>query len=144
MVNTITVKAHQAGRIMVFGGDQYRPLLHVRDAARAIVDNLETAATGIFNLASQNIRIVDLAGLLRNHFPDLVVEQTERRFEDTRNYRVSSERAGRVLGVKPERSIDDGIEEIKSLVASHRLKDVDNPRYTNQKFLSLYNTHIGD
>jgi hypothetical protein len=29
-------------------------------------------------------------------------------------------------------------------VASHRLKDIDNPRYTNQKFLSLYNTHIGD
>ncbi len=144
VVNTITVKACQTGRIMVFGGGQYRPLLHVRDAARAIVDNLETASTGIFNLASGNIRIVDLAGLLRNHFPDLVVEQTERRFEDTRNYRVSSERAGRVLGVKPERSIDDGIEEIKALVDSHRLKDVDNPRYTNQKFLSLYNTHIGD
>ncbi len=100
---------------MVFGGDQFRPLLHVRDAARAIVDNLETATTGIFNLASQNVRIVDLACHVRNHFPDLVVEQTELQFQDARNYRVSSERAGRILGFKPEHSIDDGIEEVKEL-----------------------------
>jgi nucleoside-diphosphate-sugar epimerase len=144
VVNTITVKAYQTGRIAIYGGDQFRPLLHVKDAARAIVDNLDTAHTGIFNLAKQNVQIINLAYQVRNHFPELVIEHSERKFEDTRNYRVNTEKAARALGFKPAYSIDDGIEEIRSLLESHRLKDVDNPRYTNQKFLSLYNTHIGD
>lgn len=144
VVNTVTVRAYQTGKITVYGGDQYRPLLHVKDAARAIVDHLESSKTGVYNLARENVRIIDLAAKLKNHFPALTIEQTNRTFEDTRNYRVSTEKADRELGFRPIYSIDDGIEEIRSLLESHRLKDINNPRYTNQKFLSLYNTHIGD
>lgn len=144
VVNVLTVRAHRFGTIKVFGGDQFRPLLHVRDAARAIVDNLETEHTGIYNLHRQNVRIIDLAYQVRNHFPDIEIEQSEMPFQDTRNYRVSSERAQTVLGFKPTSSIDDGIEEIKVLLDTGRLRDVDNPRYTNQGFLSLYNTHLRD
>ncbi len=79
---------------------------------------------------------------MNQHFPNLVIEQTERNFEDTRNYRVSSDKARTVLGFNPQYSIDEGIEEVKSLLDSGRLRDVDNPRYTNQKFLSMFNTHI--
>lgn len=142
VVNTLTVRAHRHGKITVYGGEQFRPLLHVRDAAREIVDNLGTKHTGVFNLNKQNVRIIDLAYQVRNHFPDLVVEQTEMKFQDARNYRVGSDRASSNLGFKPTCSIDDGIEEIKALLDSGRLKDVDNPRYTNQTFLSIYNTHL--
>ena len=142
VVNILTVRAHKFGKITIYGGDQFRPLLHVRDAAQTIADNLATERTGVFNLHKQNVRIIDLAYQVRNHFPGLVIKQTERKFEDTRNYRVSSDKAKTVLGFEPVYSIDKGIEEIKSLVESRRLKDVDNPRYTNQTFLSMYNTHI--
>jgi nucleoside-diphosphate-sugar epimerase len=142
VVNTLTVRAHRFGMVKVYGGEQFRPLLHVRDAARAIVDNLETSHTGVYNLHRQNVRIIDLAYQVRNHFPDLLIEQTEMKFEDTRNYRVSSEAAQRVLGFKATTSIDDGIEEIMALLSTGRLKDVDNPRYTNQGFLTMYNTHL--
>lgn len=142
VVNVLTVRAHQVGKITVFGGDQFRPLLHVRDAARAVVENLDTPHTGIYNLKRQNVRIIDVAYQIRNHFPDLKIEVTEQQFQDTRNYRVSSKKAEDLLGFRAKCSIDDGIEEIKELVVSHRLKDVENPRYTNQKFLSLYNTHL--
>lgn len=142
VVNILTVRAHRTGEIKVFGGDQFRPLLHVRDAARAIVDNLETRHTGIFNLHRQNVRIIDLAYQVRNHFPDMRIEQTEMPFQDTRNYRVSSDKAQDVLGFRAMSSIDDGIEDIKGLLETGRLKDVDNPRYTNQGFLSVYNTHL--
>jgi len=40
VVNTLTVRAHRYGKISVFGGDQFRPLLHVVDAAYAAVENL--------------------------------------------------------------------------------------------------------
>lgn len=142
VVNTMTVRAHHLGKITAYGGDQFRPLLHVRDAAQAIVDNLSTEHTGLFNLHKQNVCITDLAYQIRNHFPGLVIQQTERKFKDTRNYRVSSAKAEAMLGFKPIFSIDQGIEEIKLLVESQRIKDVDNPRYTNQKYLSVHNTHM--
>ena len=142
VVNTMVVRAYEQGGIHVYGGDQFRPLLHVRDAAQAAVDNIESDVSGIFNLTKQNVRIVDLAYQVRNHFPDINIELTERKFEDTRNYRVSSDKAERELTFKPAFSIDDGIEEIKELLTSGRLLDADNPRYTNQKALTVFNSHV--
>ncbi len=144
VVNTLTVRAHRYGKISVFGGDQFRPLLHVIDAAQAAVDNLQTSHVGIFNLQRQNVRIIDLAYQIRNHFPDLVITQTPMNFQDARNYRVSSEKAQKVFGFCAAHSIDEGIEELKSLLNTRRLSDVDNPRYTNQVFLSMFNTHKRD
>jgi nucleoside-diphosphate-sugar epimerase len=135
VVNYLTVKAHTTGNIHVFGGDQFRPLLHVKDVARAIEMVLETDHTGVFNLARQNVRIIDLSYQIRNHFPDLVIERTDRPFQDTRNYRASSEKAKQAFGFNSIHSIDDGIEEIKYLVGTHRIKDLDHARYSNQRFL---------
>lgn len=141
VVNTLTVRAFRAGQIKVFGGDQFRPLLHVRDAARMAVEHVATQHRGIFNLQKQNVRIIDLAYQVRNHFPDLVIDTTPMLFQDSRNYRVSSRKAEETLGFKALGSIDEGIEEVKNLLTSHRLRDVDNPRYTNQTFLTMFNTH---
>ena len=135
VVNMLTVKAHAAGKITVFGGEQFRPLLHVKDVARAVLMNLETEHTGIFNLNRQNVRIIDLAYQIRNHFPDCKIEVTDMPFQDTRNYRVSSKKAEESFGFRAIYSIDDGIEELKHLVQTRRIKDFDNDRYSNQKYL---------
>jgi hypothetical protein len=63
------------------------------------------------------------------------------KFQDARNYRVSSDKAREIFGFCPTHSIDEGMEELKTLLDSRRLSDVDNPRYTNQAFLSMFNTH---
>lgn len=141
VVNTLTVRASQHGKITVFGGDQFRPLLHVRDAARAVVDGLASSHVGTYNLIRQNVRIVDLAYQIRNHFPDLKIESTPMKFQDARNYRVNGRKAAGDLSFKPEVSIDEGIGEIKELLDSQRLRDIDNPRYTNQIYLKMFNTH---
>jgi len=135
VVNILTVRAALEGKLTIFGGDQFRPLLHVKDVARAIVDYVGTEHTGIYNLHRQNVRILDLAYQVRNHFPDTVVERTDVQFEDTRNYRVSSDKIRFEFGWKPMFSIDDGIIEIKELIETQRLKDMSNPRYANQTFL---------
>jgi nucleoside-diphosphate-sugar epimerase len=142
VVNTLTVRAYVYNKVNVYGGDQFRPLLHVRDAAQAVVNALTVSNTGVYNLHRQNVRIIDLAYQVRNHFPDLEIETVEMKFQDARNYRVSSNKADTELEFKAVCSIDDGIEEIKELLMSQRLRDVDNPRYTNQSFLSLFNTHL--
>lgn len=142
VVNTLVVRAAMDGVIRVFGGDQFRPLLHVRDAARTIIANLETPHAGVFNLNKQNVRIIDLAYQVRNHFPDIEIERTEMKFQDARNYRVNSEKAAQAFGFHPVESIDGGIEEVKELVVNGRIKDVNNPRYTNQHFLERFRTHV--
>lgn len=142
IVNLLTVRAHQFGKLTVYGGEQFRPLLHVKDTAKCIIDNLTTDKIGIFNVHKENMKILDLAKQVREHFPDITISQQSVPFEDMRNYRVSSDRAKEQLGFAPSYSVDDGIKEIKSLLVSQRIKDVDNPRYTNKRFLAEYHSHI--
>lgn len=135
VVNTLVVKAHSTGRITVYGGNQFRPLLHVRDAAQAVVDNLDTQHRGVFNLHQQNVRILDLAEDVRRHFPAVELETTEMKFQDARNYRVNSRKAVETFGFHPTRTVDDGIGELKRLLEEGRIKNIANARYSNHHFL---------
>ena len=135
VVNILTVRAYVEGQIGVFGGDQFRPLLHVKDVARAVHMNLESEHKGVYNLARQNVRISDLAYQVRMHFPDLSIETSDMPFQDTRNYRVSAKKAEEIFGFRSIHSIDEGIEELKYLVETKRIKDLKSPRYSNQAYL---------
>jgi nucleoside-diphosphate-sugar epimerase len=136
VVNTLTQRAHRDGKITVFGGQQYRPLLHVRDAAHAAVDGLAQKQTGVYNLSRSNWSIADLAGLVASEFYELVVERTPQRFEDNRNYQVWTEKACRELGFDTAYSVSDGIREIKTLLDEGRLTLPDHPRYWNDRHLA--------
>jgi nucleoside-diphosphate-sugar epimerase len=136
VVNYMTLKAHRDKTISVYGGEQYRPLLHVKDVARTIVENIQSRNTGIFNLCKQNVKIANLACQVQNHFPNLQIERTELSFEDSRNYMVSNRKAVEGLGFNPIHSIDEGIEDIKYLLDNYRLRSLDNLRYSNGEFLS--------
>ncbi|NLF24118.1 MAG: SDR family oxidoreductase, partial [Deltaproteobacteria bacterium] len=135
VVNFLTMLAATDGELSVFGGEQFRPLLHVRDIAEVISDNLSSTHTGVFNVHRQNTRIKDVAAQIRNHFPDAKVELTEMKFQDSRNYRVSSKKLITATGWKSRWSIDDGIDQVKRLFEEGRLHDVKNPRYSNQNYL---------
>ena len=56
-------------------------------------------------------------------------------FQDTRNYRVTCEKAHKVFGFKSIHSIDEGIDELKFLVETGRIKDLNSKRYSNQAYL---------
>lgn len=142
VVNIMTARAHRQGHVSVFGGDQFRPLLHVSDVAQAVVDNVGGRQVGVYNLHRQNVRMIDLAYQIRNHFPDLRIERQDVALRDARDYRVSSDRAHTELGFKAECSIDQGIGELKDLLDDQRIRDLESPRYTNQAFLSTFTTHL--
>lgn len=134
VVNTLTARAISEGKLTVFGGEQYRPLLHVKDAARAIVDNLESEYTGIYNLHHENWKISDLAELVST-FTSAKIEHVMTSFEDSRNYKVNSDKA-RAIGFNPRYMVDDGVTELKALFEEGRIKDLNNVRYNNQGFLN--------
>ena len=142
VLNTLTLRAHQHGKITIFGGQQYRPLLHVRDAAHAAVDTITQTATGVYNLSRSNWSIADLAGLVATEFPGLAVERTPQKFEDNRNYQVSIDKAQNELYFAPGTPISDGICEVKELLESGRLRNLSSPRYWNDQALATYRTHL--
>jgi len=136
VVNTLTARALLYGRISVFGGEQYRPLLHVSDVAEAIVCNLDTPHTGLFNLLVTNMRISDLAEEIRAHVPAVEIRRTDAKFQDNRNYRVSGDKLFQVAGYRPTRTVGQGIEEMKALLMDRRIRNINSHRYSNATFVS--------
>ena len=141
VLNVLTIRAVLEGRMSVFGGDQYRPLLHVRDIATAVVPQLGTTATGCFNLHAENMTIIDLARRIQEHVSGVELEVTESTFQDSRNYRVSSERARTQLGFEPAWTVEQGILEVRDAVAGGRIPDVNLPRFSNVAALQIWVPH---
>lgn len=137
VANVLVARAFYEQRLKVFGGEQYRPLLHVKDAAQAIADNLSTEHRGIYNLSAKNIKILDLAKEVNNVIP-CSIELVETSFEDSRNYRVSAAKAG-LIGFNPTYRVYDGLNEVRMLLESGRIKDFNNPRYSNEGYTRLIN-----
>lgn len=137
VVNTMTARAVSEGSLKVFGGEQYRPLLHVRDVAETIADNIRTEHTGVYNLHKENVKMIDLAKQVTELVPSSI-ELENKPFEDNRNYRVSSELA-RSIGFQPSLTAEDSIKELSALLQQGRIKDLNNPRYSNQKYMELFN-----
>ena len=76
VLNVLTIRAVLTGRMSVFGGTQYRPLLHVRDVATAMVPNVDSPHQGIYNLHAENLTILDLAQRIRGQVTDATVQVT--------------------------------------------------------------------
>ena len=138
VVNILTTKALQDKKMSVFGGDQWRPLLHVKDVANAIEKTIQTDVKGIFNLHHKNYKIIELAEKIKEKIPDVVIETTPLPFQDTRNYQVSSEKLKDATGFEALIEIDQGINEVYDLISSNRIKDINDPRYSNQSFLQTF------
>ncbi len=138
VANLLTARACLGGEISIFGGEQYRPLLHVRDAAQALVDALEVPTTKkaqIYNICSVNIKMIELAKEIKKLFPKTKINITPMPFEDTRNYKVSNEKLVKEFNFKTNHGLKEGVQEIAHLLLSNRIKDFNNPRYSNQNFL---------
>jgi nucleoside-diphosphate-sugar epimerase len=137
VLNTLTIRAVLEQRMSVFGGNQYRPLLHVRDVATAAVPQIDGNNSGVYNLHTENITIIQLAERIQSILPETVIEKSEVSFQDARNYQVNSDKAKNVLGFTPMWTIDDGISEIANVISSKRIKDVANPRFNNSESLKF-------
>ena len=138
VVNILVTKALTEGKLTVFGGEQWRPLLHVNDVANAIDHTLEDRVTGIFNLHYKNFKIIDIANEIIHKVPSAIIETTPMKFQDARNYQVSSEKLFNSTGFKAEVDLKSGIQEVFDLISNNRIKDVNHIRYSNQNYLKKY------
>ena len=127
-VNEFTRDIWNDRRLVVYGEQFWRPYIHVRDAARAVVTALEApvddVAGEVFNAGStdQNYRKLDIVELLQERVPDAEVEYVHKD-EDPRDYRVSFEKISARLGFQVQRNVPDGIDETMHLLESGLLDD---------------------
>ena len=141
VVNLLTAKAIVDGVITVFGSDQWRPFLHVNDAALAVFKTLEAPRQAvqdtIFNVGSneQNYTLGDIGRMIQRLVPTAELQFFEHNV-DRRNYRVAFERIRRSIAFKPEWTLEAGMLQVIDAIRSGEVTNYSNPRYSNVKFLS--------
>jgi nucleoside-diphosphate-sugar epimerase len=143
VVNILTAKAYNEGVVPIFGGDQYRPNLHVRDAARAYADCLE-ASLGkvkgeIFNIGSdeQNYQIKEVGEIVASCFPNADIDW-QREKEDERSYQVDFSKVNENLGYQVEETIEDAVLEIKEAFEQGEFEDYSKDKYSNYRTTKQY------
>lgn len=142
VVNILTAKAITEKKLTVFGGRQFRPLLHVKDAARIIEESLSSKNQGVYNLHLENIKILDLAEKIKKNFEDVSIEKIDIKFQDARNYKADGKKLRKDFKFRPIYKVEDGVSEIKKLILENRITNINDPRYTNQKYLELFKSKL--
>lgn len=141
IVNLLSIRALIEGKITVFGGSQYRPLLHVRDLAEMMVQQLFHMHPGIYNLVENNYKISELAGIIKQVLPKTKIEITEIEFEDRRNYKASARKARNELNFSPRLSVQQTVEDMVRIYNEGRIKDFSILKYSNVLTLQFKGKH---
>lgn len=135
VVNILAKKATLKQPLTVFGGEQWRPLLHVKDVSTAIKFGIENNINGLYNLSYGNYIIADIAKEIQKLIPDAKVTFQDMPFEDLRNYRVKADKFLN-LGWIPQYTLKDGIIEINKVLLENRIKNINDPIYSNEGYLN--------
>jgi nucleoside-diphosphate-sugar epimerase len=141
VVNLLTAKARVDRGITVFGGDQWRPFVHVIDAARAVAmvigSPVELVGGRTYNVGSdeQNATLGDVGKLIHRLVPEAEYIDSGRD-GDRRNYRVSFRRIRDELGFLPEWSLEGGVRQVLHALDSGAVGNYRDPKYSNVLYLS--------
>jgi nucleoside-diphosphate-sugar epimerase len=119
-VNMLTMQALTKGKITVFGGNQTRPNIHLRDMIRVYEHFLaKPELTGIYNAGFENISILEIAQMAKSRIPaEIMVSESN----DPRSYRLSSKKL-LATGFSPKFGVQDGIREVMEAFLAGELKD---------------------
>lgn len=129
VVNTMTLNIFKDKKIKIIGGDQWRPLLHVEDSARAFIAVMEAesplVAGKVFNVggSSHNFKIAALAEELANALSLAPADITHDQSQDFRSYRVSCEKIEKTLGWKQRHNIGESAKIIYDKLMLGQLAD---------------------
>jgi len=144
VVNTMFKTALLEKAITVNNPAIWRPVLSIQDAATAYIRAIEANSkiSGVFNIASGNYTVGEIGDLVKSGVKqnlDLDIKLNIKHIEDYRNYKVSIEKAKRVLSFHPKFDVDDIVENLVNNM--EKFKDFENPNYYNiQVFKNLKNS----
>jgi nucleoside-diphosphate-sugar epimerase len=134
-VNILTINALVKQKISVFGGEQFRPNLHIDDMCESYTHLLRSADNLIsnktFNVGAKNHSLSEIATTVQK----LIGKEIEIEYKhtnDVRSYRVDSSKIKNELGYSPIRGVEQAIND---LIDAYNHKQFINPlsnmAYTN-------------
>jgi len=141
LVNQLAARAAAGRRVDVLGSDQWRPFLHVRDAARAIACVLEAPGQAVAGRVL-NVGADALNRPLRSVAEAIVRVVPEARLvardaaPDPRSCRVSFRRLATTIGFQPSRDLEGGVLEIVAAIRRGQIADYTAPHFHNQEALA--------
>ena len=133
-INLFIAQAMNKEKLTVFGGDQWRPFLHVDDAAEAFSFAVENKMEGTYNVIWKNLTINQMAKNVKKIIPSEI--NISKNIVDKRDYRVTGKKL-EYFGYKAKKDITFATKEFKLKI----LEDVKNykqDKYSNYK--SFFNS----
>ena len=120
-VNMLTYQALKNGKINVFGGNQTRPNIHIKDMVNVYLHFLKNREipSGCFNAGFENISILGIAERVSEFVEtDIIITESN----DPRSYRQDSTKLIET-GFVPKYTITDAICEIKNKFKDGMIKE---------------------
>jgi nucleoside-diphosphate-sugar epimerase len=145
IINTMFKSAVREHVVTVNNPSIWRPILSIDDAATAYTRAIEAnyKLSGIFNVASGNYTVGEVADLVRSTVEERLgtkVDLNIKHIQDFRNYKVSIEKAKNVLSFHPSGDVQSIV---RGLVDNmEKFKDWDNPIYSNIQSLKKLESAI--
>lgn len=108
VVNKFVAQASTDGKITVYGGQQERPFVHIRDISLAVEHLLRNNCIGIYNIKGENMSVLNISSKIKEKIPCTVNIAP---IVDMRNYNIDDSKL-MSTGFKYSYTIYDVIDEI--------------------------------
>lgn len=136
IVNILTNLAYHKREITVFGGNQLRPNIHIKDMIRSYLCLLEAKSNKvngeIFNAGWQNMSVNDLAIDVKNNVgKDVKIMKSDT--NDNRSYHISSNKIKKILNFEAKFTISNAV---KDLVEAFNKKILTNT-FSNDMYFNI-------
>ena len=133
-INLLTDQGLKDGRIRVFGGDQMRPNVHVRDLTafyRTLITAPADKISGkAFNVSRENASVMALAEMIRDELdPSLPIDTVPS--NDPRSYHLCADRAHQELGFEPRYALVAAVKELRDAYQTGKVPDSESEIYRN-------------
>lgn len=137
-LNILTINALINKKIKIFGGEQMRPALNIKDMVRFYELMLDVDGEKIhrqaFNVASQNITIHDLATLVKEALDDGTIAFETTPSNDNRSYHVNTDKMKTMLGFECKYDLKEAVHSIHDAFHKGLIIDgLNNSYYHNVK-----------
>jgi len=135
VVNVLVTRASEGQKLVVIGGQQWRPLTHVQDVGRIFGEAATSNYTGMYILGNENFKVIDIAKMV----DELVdasggIEIMEANLNDLRYYRIDNAKSLQ-QGITMRHTLKDGIESMKNFLKEGRIKNIWHKKYDNAKHI---------
>ncbi len=134
VINSMFKDAITKKVIYISNPNIWRPILHIEDTCSAFIRAIQVTGVKkeIFNIATENTVLGQLAEIVKTEIEKLAginVVIEDRNIQDFRNYRVSIDKAYRILGYKPTHTLVDVVRNIYENM--EKISDFENEAYYN-------------